>query len=145
MDIVSWPGRAWCRCALIVCMAIALVSCQDRPPEADTEPGRGSGGSSVAASPEGIDAGMGLYMENGCGVCHGRDGSGKGPLAHTIEPPPRDYRDPSAYKQGTSVAEIANTIAAGVGGASSKMPRYPHLSEEERTHIAQYIVSLQHQ
>jgi len=81
-------------------------------------------------------------MENGCGVCHGRDGSGKGPLAHTIEPPPRDYRDPSAYKQGTSVDAIADTIAVGIG-ASSKMPQYPHLSAEERTLIAQYIVSLQ--
>jgi len=141
MDIVSRPWRAWCRSALIACTAIALVSCQDRPPET----GRGSGGPPVAVSPEGIAAGMDLYMANGCGVCHGRDGSGKGPLAHTIEPPPRDYRDPSAYKQGTSVVEIADTIAAGVGGASSKMPQYPHLSEEERTLIAQYIVSLQHQ
>jgi mono/diheme cytochrome c family protein len=86
---------------------------------------------------------MDLYMENGCAVCHGRDGSGSGPLAHNIEPPPRDYRDPSAYKQGTSVAEIAHTIAAGVGGPNSKMPQYPHLSAEERTLIAQYIVSLQ--
>ena len=133
MDIVSRPGRS----ALVVCMALALVSCQDRQPETPR------GGSSVAASQEVIAAGMGLYMENGCGVCHGRDGSGQGPLAHMIEPPPRDYRDPTAYKQGTSVAEIASTIAAGVGGASSKMPQYLHLSEEERTLIAQYIVSLQ--
>ena len=132
-------GRALYRSILIACMALALVSCQDRSHEAEG----GRRDALVAASPEGIEAGMDLYMENGCGVCHGRDGSGRGPLAHTIEPPPRDYRDPSAYKQGTSVAEIADTIAAGVGGASSKMPQYLHLSEEERTLIAQYIVSLQ--
>ena len=120
-------------------VALALVSCQDRAPEVERE----GAGPPAVGSPAGIAAGMDLYMENGCGVCHGRDGSGKGPLAHTIEPPPRDYRDPTAYKQGTSVAAIADTIAAGIGGASSKMPRYPHLSEEERTLIAQYIVSLQ--
>lgn len=146
MDIVSWPARVWCRSALMFCMAIALVSCQGRP--AETEPeirARGDRGDAAAAgSPEEIAAGMGLYTENGCGVCHGRDGSGNGPLAHTIEPPPRDYRDPSAYKQGTSVTAIADTIAAGVGGGSSKMPQYLHLSEEERLLIAQYIVSLQH-
>ena len=123
----------------IACVALALVSCQDRSSEIEA----GSEGPPIVASPAGIIAGMDLYMENGCGVCHGRDGSGKGPLAHTIEPPPRDYRDPAAYKQGTSVAAIAETIAAGVGGASSKMPQYLHLSEEERTLIAQYIVSLQ--
>jgi mono/diheme cytochrome c family protein len=146
MDIESRPARVWFRSALMVCMAIALVSCQDRSTDRvpETQTDSGSGGPSVAASPEAIAAGMGLYTENGCGVCHGRDGSGKGPLAHTIQPPPRDYRDPSAYKQGTSVAEIADTIAAGVGGASSKMPQYLHLSEEERTLIGQYIVSLQH-
>jgi len=136
-------GRALYRSILIACVALALVSCQDRTPEGEAEAGRS--GASIAASPAGIAAGMDLYMENGCGVCHGRDGSGKGPLAHTIEPPPRDYRDPSAYKQGTSVAEIADTIASGIGGASSKMPQYLHLSEEERTLIAQYIVSLQRQ
>jgi len=135
------PGRVWRRSVLIAFVALALVSCQDRTPEIE----RGSDGPPVAASPAGIAAGMGLYMDNGCGVCHGRDGSGKGPLAHTIEPPPRDYRNPSAYKQGTSVAEIADTIAAGIGGASSKMPQYTHLSAEERTLIAQYIVSLQQQ
>jgi len=147
MDILIRPARLWCRGAIMVCVAITLISCQDRPAETDPEiqTGSSSGGFSVAASPEGIAAGLELYMENGCGVCHGRDGSGKGPLAHTIEPPPRDYRDPSAYKQGTSVAEIADTIAAGVGGASTKMPQYLHLSEEERTLIAQYIVSLQRQ
>ena len=131
----------------MICVAITLASCQVRPSETgpENQPGRSSGDFSVAPSPERLAAGMDLYMENGCGVCHGRDGSGKGPLAHTIEPPPRDYRDPSAYKQGTSVAEIAETSAAGVGGASSKMPQYLHLSESERTLIAQYIVSLQSQ
>ena len=151
MKIVNRPIRAsrwversrlrrhvWCRGIPLVCVALALGACQGRPPEVEAE----HSGAAVAASPERIAAGMDLYMENGCGVCHGRDGSGKGPLAHTIEPPPRDYRDPSAYKQGTSVDAIADTIAVGIG-ASSKMPQYPHLSAEERTLIAQYIVSLQ--
>ena len=147
MGILIRPARLWCRSVIMACMAITLVSCQGQPAETDPEiqNGSSSGGIAVDTSPETIAAGQDLYMENGCGVCHGRDGSGKGPLAHTIEPPPRDYLDPSAYKQGTSVAEIADTIAAGVGGASSKMPQYLHLSESERILIAQYIVSLQHQ
>jgi mono/diheme cytochrome c family protein len=133
------PGRSWIAFALFFFPILALAACRAGPPDAGAERGEAT----AAVSPAAIAAGMSLYMDNGCGVCHGRDGSGNGPLSHTLEPPPRDYRDPSAYKQGTSVAEIAYTIAAGVGGAGSRMPQYPHLSAEERSLIAQYIVSLQ--
>jgi mono/diheme cytochrome c family protein len=169
MTFFSLLSGGWGRVALPGLMAFALVACHDQPPEdvpreddasapvsAEGVPREDDASAPVSAegvpreddasapvSAETIAAGMELYLDNGCGLCHGRDGSGSGPLAHTIEPRPRDYRDPSAYKQGTSVAEIAYSIAAGVGGATSKMPKYPHLSERERTLIAEYIVSLQ--
>lgn len=101
----------------------------------------GAGSSpSEAASPGGRE----LYVQNGCAVCHGADGRGDGPVAATLDPPPRDLRDPSTYRVGASLEEVASTIEKGVlvfGG--SGMPAYPHIPAEERLELARYIVSLQ--
>ena len=81
-----------------------------------------------------------LFTRNGCAVCHGPDGRGDGQIAATLQPPPRDFRDPTAYKNGHSKAAIARTIQKGMPGTS--MPGYGHLSVEEREQIAAYIRSL---
>jgi high-affinity iron transporter len=82
-----------------------------------------------------------LYGENGCGTCHGASGHGDGPVAKTLDPPPRDFRDQAAFKNGIDVAEIAETIGTGVpqGG---RMPRFSHLTERERRSLALYVVTL---
>lgn len=92
----------------------------------------------VAPSPE---AGRVLYRANGCGSCHGPDGEGDGPVGKTLRPPPRDFRDAAAFKNGTDVASIAQTIATGImsGGA---MPRFTHLTNGEREALALYVISL---
>ena len=84
-----------------------------------------------------------LYMTNGCAVCHGDLGHGDGRIANTLRPAPRDFRDLSHYKRGSSVEQIAETIARGIGGTS--MPGYPHLTSQDRLSIAQHIVFLQNQ
>lgn len=100
-----------------------------------------------------VDAGRDLYRQNGCASCHGPDGHGDGPVAKTIEPHPRDFRDASSFKQGTDVASIADTIATGVMEHSQGnspgdphhrqvMPQFNHLSEGERRSLALYVISL---
>lgn len=87
-----------------------------------------------------VAQGKALFTRNGCAVCHGPEGRGDGQIATTLKPPPRDFRDPAAYKNGHSKAAIARTIQKGMPGTS--MPGYRHLSEEERGQIAAYIRSL---
>ena len=87
-----------------------------------------------------VAQGKTLFTRNGCAVCHGPDGRGDGQIAATLQPPPRDFRDPAAYKNGHSKAAIARTIQKGMPGTS--MPGYRHLSAEEREQIAAYIRSL---
>ncbi len=84
--------------------------------------------------------GKALFTRNGCAVCHGPEGRGDGQIAATLQPPPRDFRDPAAYKNGHSKAAIARTIQKGM--PATAMPGYPHLSAEERERIAAYIRSL---
>lgn len=104
------------------------------------------------------DAGRELYGEHGCASCHGRDGQGDGPVGRTIDPPPRDFRDAAAFRQGTDVAAIAQTLATGVTsrppgtGAPDRahdhrlvMPRFDHLSESERRSLALFVISLRSQ
>ena len=87
-----------------------------------------------------VAQGKALFTRNGCAVCHGPDGRGDGQIAATLKPPPRDFRDPAAYKNGHSKAAIAQTIQKGMPGTS--MPGYGHLSAEDREQIAAYIRSL---
>jgi high-affinity iron transporter len=100
-----------------------------------------------------LDAGKDLYRQNGCASCHGPEGHGDGPVAKTLTARPRDFRDTSAFKQGTDVASIADTIATGVveltqgnwpGGEHHHqvMPQFSHLSEWERRSLALYVISL---
>lgn len=97
---------------------------------------RDSGATHVSAA-----AGRALYRANGCASCHGPSGWGDGTVGRTLTPPPRDFRDAQAFRNGTDVASIAQTIATGLmaGGA---MPRYPHLTNAERESLALYVISL---
>lgn len=100
--------------------------------------------------------GRALYAENGCGGCHGSAGRGDGPVAATLDPKPRDFHHPEAFKKGFDVQTIATTIAEGMlvhaapaTGATGApihhqqgMPKFPHLSEIERQSLALYVMSL---
>jgi mono/diheme cytochrome c family protein len=97
--------------------------------------GRGGDGSSIGE-------GRTLYETSGCISCHGRDGHGDGPIGKTLTPAPRDFRDAGAFKNGTDVAAIAHTLAAGLSVNDGRMPQFNHLTEAERRSIALFVMSL---
>tara|TARA_B110000196_G_scaffold257103_1_gene227457 strand:+ start:59 stop:445 length:387 start_codon:yes stop_codon:yes gene_type:complete len=87
------------------------------------------------------DTGKALFIRNGCAVCHGNAGRGDGPVASSLKPPPRDFRDRASYKKGRGVEAISETIKLGV--PKSAMPAYPHIVPADRRLLALFIESLQ--
>ena len=100
------------------------------------------GRQSQSTDAEDLLTGARLYAANGCGTCHGREGRGDGPLASTLSPPARDFRDPNAFKNGSDPTSIATTLATGLTRDGGQMQSYFHLSDRERFLIARYVVSL---
>jgi high-affinity iron transporter len=88
------------------------------------------------------DEGRALYGSNGCVTCHGQAGHGDGPVAKTLVPAPRDFRDAGAFKNGTDVPAIARTLDEGLARNGVGMPRFNHLTEHERRSIALFVRSL---
>ncbi len=93
------------------------------------------------STPPSVAEGRDLYASDGCAACHGPLGVGDGPVGRTLHPPPRDFRDATAFKNGVDVAAIAQTLATGIPGGGS-MPLYAHLTERERRSLALYVISL---
>ena len=64
-----------------------------------------------------------------CASCHGSDGSGKGPIAAALKPPPRDLRDPS-WQASVTDQHIEKIIERGgpAVGMSPAMPASPDLA-----------------
>ena len=89
-----------------------------------------------------VQDGKALYNRYGCTVCHGLDGHGDGPISYTLKPPPRDFRDPGAYRIGRDVVTIAGMLKDGIPDSPSMVP-FPHIKDEERFKIAMYVASLQ--
>lgn len=112
---------------LLLVAGLASAACVDRSAE-------------VPASE--IEKGKALYAANGCGTCHGLTGRGDGPIARTLTPPPRDFRDAGAFKNGTDPASVANTIATGLTRDGGQMQSYFHLSGRERHLLARFVISL---
>jgi copper(I)-binding protein/mono/diheme cytochrome c family protein len=102
----------------------------------------GCGDSGARASADEIENGRALYAANGCGTCHGLSGRGDGPVGKTLQPPPRDFRDAAAFKNGIDPSSVANTIATGLTRDGGQMQSYFHLSSRERHLLARYVISL---
>jgi mono/diheme cytochrome c family protein len=62
-------------------------------------------------------------------------------VARTLNPPPRDFRTASAFKNGADEGAIAQTLATGIPGGGA-MPLYAHLTDRERRSLALYVISL---
>ena len=90
-----------------------------------------------------LATGKALFIRNGCAVCHGNAGRGDGPVASSLKPPPRDFRDRASYKKGRGVGAISETIKLGV--QKSAMPAYPHIVPADRRLLALFIMSLQNE
>jgi high-affinity iron transporter len=120
--------------ALLFCI---FAACQNTP-EQKPEPQQ------TQFSAEDIQKGQTLYKKYGCSVCHGRKGHGNGQIARTLNPRPRDFHDPKAYKSGRSIESVSRTILRGaLNKRGMGMPPYPQISEKDRKTIATFIVSLQ--
>jgi len=89
-----------------------------------------------------VVTGRELYASNGCASCHGASGHGDGPVAKTLVPPPRDFRDAAAFKNGADVAAISATLASGLSRDGGRMPQFQHLTRDERASLAMYVISL---
>ena len=114
---------------LSVLVAVFVTGCG-----ADGESGKNKANDESAS-------GKALFIRNGCAVCHGSAGRGDGPVASSLRPPPRDFRDRASYKKGRGVEAISETIKLGV--PKSAMPAYPHIVPADRRLLALFIESLQ--
>jgi cytochrome c553 len=66
-----------------------------------------------------------------CAMCHGMDGTGKGPASGTLSVKPRDYTD-AAWQASITDDQIRETILKGGGavGKSPSMPGNPQLADQ---------------
>ena len=76
-----------------------------------------------------------LYTIN-CASCHGPDGTGNGPRAAGLNPPPRNYKT-ETFKFGNDVASIHNTLLKGSPGTS--MPSFSLLPARDVWAMVHYV------
>ncbi len=94
---------------------------------------------------ESVNKGKELYTSNGCNICHGDTGDGKGPASDSMTDSwnspvrPRNFKR-GIYRSGTSPEDIFRVLSAGVEG--TPMPGFFYLSEDDRWHIVSYLLSL---
>ncbi len=87
------------------------------------------------------DEGARLFRIN-CSHCHGRDGTGHGPVIAYLKEQPADLHDPSV--QALSDAALYDTVTYGlaVDGRDVMPPFQGELSAEERHSVVAYVKSL---
>ena len=115
----------WMMTVYVIAIALPLTACRRSSPPVEPD-----------------ISGRVLYATNGCGACHGQEGKGDGPIAKTLTPPPRDFRDGASFKNGVEPAAIAKTIAEGLKRDGGQMQSYAFLTESERFRLAEYVLSL---
>ena len=88
-----------------------------------------------------------LYVDGGCGACHGQSGKGDGPSAETLQDEwgysirPYDFTIPGRMKGGSTVSDVYRSFVVGIGG--TPMPAYGEIfTEEENWALAYYALSL---
>jgi high-affinity iron transporter len=86
--------------------------------------------------------GAALFAGSGCGLCHGAQGRGDGPLAASGRVQPVDLTDVSAYRYGRTPAAVAAVISAGRSSERGAMPPHGHLTERETRTLAAWVLQL---
>ncbi|MFT4935333.1 MAG: high-affinity iron transporter [Pseudoalteromonas distincta] len=82
-----------------------------------------------------LSRGAVLYTEQ-CAACHGADGSGDGPNAKTLDPPPIAFTDVARARQ-RSLFGLYQVIDQGLDGTA--MPSFAHLPSDDRWALAFYV------
>ena len=96
-------------------------------------------------SPESILKGKEVYRANGCPVCHGEEGDGKGPAAAGLRDArgnpdrPRNFKR-GVYEGGSTPKDLFRTLTTGVEG--TPMPAFPQIPEEEKWRLISFLLSL---
>jgi mono/diheme cytochrome c family protein len=94
----------------------------------------------LTATPGSLERGKKLFAEH-CALCHGDEGRGDGPAAEGMEPRPANFHDighSDMYGPGEKFWIITH------GASETGMPEFGGiLSDEERWHLVQHILSLQ--
>ncbi|MDQ3019845.1 MAG: cytochrome c [Bacteroidota bacterium] len=85
-----------------------------------------------------IGKGQGLYNTN-CASCHGETGQGNGPAGATLNPPPRNFVDPSKqiWKNGPKISNMYVTLQEGI--ANTGMASFSNITPEDRFAIIHYV------
>jgi len=88
----------------------------------------------------------GLYASQQCVSCHGHSGQGRGSVAASQDPYPRDFRAGIFKFKGTPLAakprkeDIARVLKQGLSG--TQMPIFDKLSDEQIQALVDYVVYL---
>ena len=90
---------------------------------------------SPSHAPADVDQGKALFAAN-CASCHGGRGSGDGPTAGAVVPPPTNF----ALKEPTQKRAL-EVLELGIPGTAMP-PWNSHLDEEQRHALAEYVRSL---
>jgi mono/diheme cytochrome c family protein len=80
-----------------------------------------------------------------CMTCHGNAGDGRGPLAPTLNPPPRDFTV-ADFKYGGTDQDLFDVIsngAAAKGGSPLMAPWGAVIPEADRWALVSYIRTLE--
>jgi len=100
----------------------------------------------VGAAPESIEPGdHGLYRQL-CASCHGETGQGRGTVAASQNPYPRDFRKgvfkyKSALRNSKPLkSDIAHTLRHGLAG--SQMPLFNKLTDKQIDALVDYVIYL---
>ena len=83
--------------------------------------------------------GKALFAQN-CATCHGPEGKGDGAAGKGLNPKPRNFTEPAAWKNGMRVEDIYKTLDEGIKGSS--MVSYNYLSKRDRMALAHVVQSL---
>lgn len=105
--------------------------------------------SEIKSSPESIEKGKKIFREMKCWECHGDNGHGNGPNSPKLKDKfrgdpilPFDLTKGWRYKGGNTQRDIYLRFNTGLNG--TPMPSFTDsLNDEERWHLANYVVSLQ--
>ncbi|MBI1948976.1 MAG: c-type cytochrome [Deltaproteobacteria bacterium] len=91
-----------------------------------------------------VERGRQLYGSR-CAVCHGAEGDGRGPVASTMDPPPRDFTKGQFRVRSTrpgdppSDEDLFQTISRGLAGTA--MPAWAGLPEADRWALVDVVKS----
>lgn len=68
-----------------------------------------------------------MLYQQGCALCHGDRGDGRGARVSAFTRPPRDFTD-AAWRASTSPARVFRAIRDGAPGTA--MPAWRHLGDD---------------